>query len=1163
MMHPPVSPGSSVLVNGGKAVTTESEHASIDAIPQHSPGGKSSDRPRESVGNRIDDKNCSVGKIGTKDSGALIDGGLNGRAPPRSSPATISDLRPPWTDAKTGDKPGPGSSTSGFIPLPLTSPTEPIDLESEIACDIIAMAAKSSTESQSAINNKKGEAKKPDQSNGSKTNLPSPGAPIKPQEAGPDQDSNTKPAASLESILPNGAPSALSPNMSNGAPYIEDSDSEDEELQDLLTQKRDQIRRDIAHYQKTKEMELLIYEKRLRDDHMRRKRRKQAVANGHPVTSGSPRSHYSLTTKNVIGNLPGYLPLTPTLGNNAPAKPSGLRKTVDDKVDTHSQQPEDAAKETQHTPGLSKVPSKPEQGVVLEEEQRAGMQKPDIVVKPPSDTGKPLKSSPAMSPVTASPGTPLLPPSPLAPTATGLSASALKALEGNEKHTVPLPGSLKSTSSWASGSTKESRRSSVNDHKAKKNKRVVFQLEVEGDWFRVKPDGEEVPMEPEERARLRAESAALDADYDSDSESDYLEFKVPSSKESLKKPALDAGHHAIDQLGGIEQSAAAKPSKGPEDPDWAPTKPLTEPTPAISSAKSTISEDSLEDDVFGFDEELPYDPQTAPPEFTSGSLEDSVMSLGLPLAPPPPPPPSAPGLPIPPSFGIGRTGGSVADTLAYIQAYQQAGISRGSSASGSYLSSSFPRNSFGGSGNSWRDAAAPPRPSSSHGSSTVPSAPANVARRASGGLDLVTAPTLETLSSSVSGNVVGQAGAPLSSSLASISGFKRRTVSKYDIPDEDVKDISASSSVTSKSDLAPETGLSMKAIPPAPPVNSAAAQKTPSMRTSSSVGPASSPYGTSAPISIPPRHAPVAPPTEEPIVAPEQVQDDVPKEVVSGRPSPTSSSTTEKSNQPTAVKARTEAQKKSIISPTSVKEVLEATTEALSKNALPSSMSSKSKREHKGSRSGSSTPKYGSYNKKSPSSRARKIDGSPVKPEPWHDTIVQSFPAELGNKSFALDAAQAVSSPSWNSYNSISALSTSLPKYASGSSAYSFATNPITALPGVKSYSPTAPMISHSNSPRKGPITLSPGPRYSSAVAEEAAARVEAKGLPSESVVGRPGLRGIVESGTVTGNGLLLTDAGAESVKETLLAKEPGSLSLSQRLALEEAGEPVGALVKK
>ncbi|KAF3927726.1 hypothetical protein ABW21_db0206276 [Orbilia brochopaga] len=967
--------------------------------------------------------------------------------------------------------------------------------------------------------------------------------------------------------VPNGAPSP--PNSSSGAPYIEDSDSEDEELHELLAQKRDQIKQDIAYYQRTKEMELLIYEKRLRDDHMRRKRRKQAVANGHPVASGSPRSYYSLTTKNVIGNIPGYLPLTSAPGS-APTRQSGLRKLVADKNDGPSSDPEAVEKK----PEELEAHSQPERKLDMESDSQAGVNKPDIVIKPPSDQAhndaKQRKASPAISPAASIPTSPnvqLVPPPLQAPAAQTLSASALKALEGNEKAPAPLPGSLKSTSSWASGSLRESsRRSSVNDQKTKKNKRVVFQLEVEGDWFRVKPDGEEVPMEPELKERLRAESAALDADYDTDSESDYLEFKVPSNRETLKSPVHDAGYHTIDDIEGVGTSSAAKPGKGPEDPDWVSTKSSSEPAPVLSSAKSTMSEDSLEEDVFDLDEELPYDPPTAPPEFTSGSLEDSVMSLGLPLAPPPPPPPSAPGLPIPAPFGTGRAGGSVADTLAYIQAYQQAGISRGSSTSESYLSSSFPRNSLGNSG-SWRDPAAPPRPSSSHGSSTAPAAPTNVVtRRASGSLDLVTAPTLEMLSSSISASSASQGGTTASGSVSIGSGFRRRSVTKYDIPDEDIKDSSASSSVTSKSDLTLDPELNSKAmLAPtlAPTAVPTATRKTPTLRPSSEMVQKSSPYGSSMPISIPPRQAMSASAIEEQLAAPEQVQDDVPKEVVSGRPSPTSSNTTEKSNQPPTAKARSEAQKKSLLSPTSVEAVLEATTEALSKNALPSSMSTKSKRERKGNHSGSSTPKYGSYNKKSPSSRPKKVESNLVKPEPWHDTVVQNFPSDLGNKSLALDAAQAVSSPSWNSYNSVSVLSTSLPKYASGSSAYSFATNPITALPGVKSYSPTAPTISHSSSPRKGPITLNPGPRYSSTIAEETAATVEAKGLPSESVVGRPDQRLGVDPGIISGNGLVLTEVGPESVKETLLAKAPGSLSLSQRLALEEAGEPVSALGKK
>ncbi|KAJ6261359.1 hypothetical protein Dda_4029 [Drechslerella dactyloides] len=1159
VMHPPVLPGEDVFVNGGKAVAAAgSEQVSVDGIPRQ-PLGKNSGRPLENVGNCSDDRNRSAGSIESKDLNTQKDGAPNGlQPPPRSGPANISDLRLPLAGAK------PGSSTGDFVPLPLTSPTGPVDQAGKGASEILDMAAKSPTESQSDI---KSEVKKPAQDNGTKANSPPSGSSAKSRE--PVPTTNMRSGDRPGPAVPNGESPASPPNPKSGAPYIEDSDSEDEELQELLAQKRDQIKQDIAYFQRTKEMELLIYEKRLRDDHMRRKRRKQAMANGHSVASGSPRSYYSLTTKNVIGNIPGYLPLTPAPGA-APVKSSGLKKLVADQTDGSTSGSEATESESQKPDGSAQ----PEHKLVSHLDAKEDASKPEIVIKPPSDAGnndgRQRMPSPAISPVAPFPNSPKIQSllsSPQAQATQILSASALKALEGNERVVVPLPGSLKSTSSWASGSAKDSsRRSSVNDHKTKKNKRVVFQLEIEGDWFRVKPDGEEVPMEPEEKERLKTESAALSVDYDTDSESDYLEFKVPSNKESLKSPVQDAGYHAIEQLEGIATSTAAKPSKGPEDPDWVPTKPLTEPAAVMSSSKSTISEDSMEEDVFDLDEELPYDPPTAPPEFTSGSLEDSVMSLGLPLAPPPPPPPSAPGLPIPAPFGAGRAGGSVADTLAYIQAYQQAGISRGSSTSESYLSSSFPRNSFGGTSGSWRDPAAPPRPSSSHGSSTAPTVPTNVVtRRASGSLDLVTAPTLEMLSSSISASSSNQGGAAASGNLPIGSGFRRRSVTKYDIPDEDIKDSSASSSVTSKSDLTLDPELNAKAVPSlAPPVAATASRKTPLVRPSSEMVQKSSPYGSSMPISIPPRHAMSASAIEEQLAAPEQVQDDVPKEVVSGRPSPTSSNTTEKSNQPTTTQARSEAQKKSILSPTSVEAVLEATTEALSKNALPSSMSTKPKREQKASRSGSSTPKYGSYNKKSPSPRPKKVESNAVKPEPWHGTIVQNFPSSLGNKSFALDAAQAVSSPSWNSYNSTSVLSTSLPKYASGSSAYSFGTNPITALPGVKSYSPTAPTITHSSSPRKGPITLNSGPRYSSTIAEETAATVEAKGLPSESVVGRPDQRlGVVDPGIISGNGLVLTEVGPESVKETLLAKEPGSLSLSQRLALEEAGEPVGTLGKK
>ncbi|KAK6354783.1 hypothetical protein TWF696_003918 [Orbilia brochopaga] len=879
-MHPPASPCEDVFVNGGKAVAAAgSDHVSVDAISQQSLDGKDSGRLLENVGKCSDDKNRSAGIIESKDSSAQKDGISNGiQPPPRSGSANISDLRAP----PTGTKAGPGSSTGGFIPLPLTSPTEPIDQAGRTALNVIDMAAKSPTTPPSPINIKKrSEVKKPDPENGTKANSSQSGLPAKTLETG--STTNMKPGDPPSQIVPNGISPISSPS-SSGAPYIEDSDSEDEELQELLAQKRDQIKQDIAYYQRTKEMELLIYEKRLRDDHMRRKRRKQAMANGHPVASGSPRSYYSLTTKNVIGNIPGYLPLTQTPGS-APAKQSGLRKIVGDQNDITSSEPEATERKPQH----AEDPAQHKDKLDLRSDSQEGTTKPDIVIKPPSDpvdnVGTQGKASPAISPaasISASPKIQFLPPpSPQVPVAQGLSASALKALEGNEKAVAPLPGSLKSTSSWASGSLRDSsRRSSVNDHKTKKNKRVVFQLEVEGDWFRVKPDGEEVPMEPELKERLKAESAALDADYDTDSESDYLEFKVPSNKESLKSTAQDAGYHAIDQLEGVGTTNAAKPGKGPEDPDWVSTKPSAQPAPVLSSAKSTISEDSLEEDVFDLDEELPYDPPTAPPEFTSGSLEDSVMSLGLPLAPPPPPPPSAPGLPIPAPFGAGRAGGSVADTLAYIQAYQQAGISRGSSTSESYLSSSFPRNSFGGNSGSWRDPAAPPRPSSSHGSSTAPTAPTNVVtRRASGSLDLVTAPTLEMLSSSISAGGSSQGGATASGSLSVGSGFRRRSVTKYDIPDEDIKDSSASSSVTSKSDLTLEPELNTKAIPaPAPPAVSTTTRKAQPARPSSEMMQKSSPYGSSMPISIPPRQAMSASAIEEQLAAPEQVPDDVPKE---------------------------------------------------------------------------------------------------------------------------------------------------------------------------------------------------------------------------------------------------------------------------------------------
>ncbi|KAK6512325.1 hypothetical protein TWF481_001213 [Arthrobotrys musiformis] len=1139
MMHPPVSPGSSnVLVNGGRAAAAGSELASIDAIPHQS---KNSSRPAETVGNCVDDKSHGAGKMQSKDTGVQKTGTPNGRPPPRAAPTNISDIRLPTNKANGG------TSTGGFVPLQLTSPTESTDYEGRLALQDIDMAAKSPTEPPAPVI-LKGDTKKPDPKNG--TNIKTPPTTPPKNETERTQSSTDMPSATSPppSVL-NGTPSGP-PAPGGGAPYIEDSDSEDEELQELLTQKRDQIRRDIAHYQKSKEMELLVYEKRLRDDHMRRKRRKNAQANGHSQVTGSPRSYYSLSTKSNIGTLPGYLPLTPTPGGAVPARPSGLRKMVESKADEVPEKPESGEEVSKDVVAPTDRPDRPESKVETT---------PEIVMKSPPNTkaaSKPHKGSPAISPIAPSQNHHHTPSH--APTGAKLSASALKALEGNEKGPSLLPSSLKSTSSWTSGSGKDSRRSSVNDTKPKKNKHVVFQLEIEGDFFRVKPDGEEVPMNPEERERLRAEALTADLDdYDSDSESDYLEFKVPSSKPVPKAQEQDTGYNTIEDLEGVP-AASAKPNKGPEDPDWISTKPVVEPK-VHSSAKSTISDDSMEDDVFDLDEELPYDPPTAASEFASGSLEDSVMSLGLPLAPPPPPPPSGSGLALPPSFGLGRAGGSFADTLAYIQAYQSAGISRGSSVSGSYLSSSFPRNSFGGTGNSWREsnAPAPPRPSSSHGSSSGPSAPVTIGRRASGGVDLVTAPTLEMLSSSISGSV-GQNSTTLSGSLPIGSGFRRRSVTKYDIPDEDVKDSSASSSVTSKSDILAEIEARPKPALPSQPSVPTPTRKAISARTSTEEVRKASPYGTSAPITIPPRSASVPPVVTEAVVAPEQAKDDVPKEVVSGRPSPQSSNTTEKSNQAPMAKARNEAQKKSVLPPTSVEKVLEATTEALSKNTLPSSSGGKTKREHKsGSRSGSSTPKIGSYSKKSPSSRSKKAE---VKPEPWHGTIVQSFPTDIGKKSLTHDAAQAVSSPGWNSYTSASLLSSSLPKYASGTSTSTFATNPITALPGIKSYSPTSPALA-SNSPRKGPITLAPGPRYSSTVAEEAAATVEAKGLSSASVVGRPDLRTDIKASNR--NSLVFTETGPESLKEILLSKEPGSLSLSARLALEEAGEPVSPLAKK
>ncbi|KAK6349108.1 hypothetical protein TWF730_009866 [Orbilia blumenaviensis] len=855
MMHPPVSPGSSnVLVNGGK-VAAGSERASIDGIPQPS---KNSSMPAETVGNCVDNKSHGAGKMQNKDTGVQKPEIPNGRPPPRATPTHISDIRLP------SNKANGGTSTGGFVPLQLTSPTESTDYEGRLALNEEEdMAAKSPTEPPAPVI-VKGGSKKSDPKNGTKPKTQP--TPPKIEELQNHQPANMPSETSPTAVMPNGTPSTP-PNPSSGAPYIDDSDSEDEELQELLTQKRDQIRRDIAHYQRSKEMELLVYEKRLRDDLMRRKRRKQAQANGRHDTAGSPRSHYSLSTKSNIGTLPGYLPLTPTLGGTAPARPSGLRKMVESKHED-SERSEGIEKMTLDAVVPTDVPDQAEP---------KAEPKPAIVVRSPPNTraaSKPHKGSPALSPVSPSPNHHSLPPQ--APTGAKLSASALKALEGTEKAPLTLPSSLKSTSSWTSGSGKDSRRSSVNDTRPKKNKHVVFQLEVEGNFFRVKPDGEEIPMDPEEKERLRAEALTADIDYDSDSESDYLEFKVPSSKAASKVPEQDTGYNTIEDLEGVP-AAAAKPNKGPEDPDWISTKPVVEPK--VRSAKSTISDDSIEDDVFDLDEEIPYGAPTAVSEFASGSLEDSVMSLGLPLAPPPPPPPGGSGIALPPAFGVGRAGGSFADTLAYIQAYQQAGISRGSSVSGSYLSSSFPRNSFGGTSSSWREpsAPAPPRPSSSHAAPSAPSAPVTIGRRASGGVDLVMAPTLEMLSSSLSGSV-GQAGATLSGSLPVGSGFRRRSVTKYDIPDEDVKDSSASSSVTSKSDLLAEVEVRPKPALPSQVSMPAPTRKSVPGRTISEEGRKASPYGTSAPISIPPRSASVPPVVTETVVAPEQAKDDVPKE---------------------------------------------------------------------------------------------------------------------------------------------------------------------------------------------------------------------------------------------------------------------------------------------
>ncbi|KAK6508421.1 hypothetical protein TWF506_010513 [Arthrobotrys conoides] len=859
MMHPPVSPGSSnVLTNGGKAAAAAgSERASIDAIPHQS---KNSSRPAETVGNCIDDRSHGAGKMQNKDTGVQKPETPNGRQPPRTTPTSISDIRLPSNTANGG------TSTGGFVPLQLTSPTEATDYEGRLALNEIDMAAKSPTEPPAPVVIKK-DPKKADPKNGTKVKTP-PTTPPKNEKQQIQSPTSMPSAISPAPAVPNGAPSGH-PNPNSGAPYIEeDSDSEDEELQELLTQKRDQIRRDIAHYQRSKEMELLVYEKRLRDDHMRRKRRKHAQANGHSVATGSPRSYYSLSTKSNIGTLPGYLPLTPTPGGTAPARPSGLRNMVENRTDEVSRKSEGAEK-------VSRDVAAPIDR--LEKLERRAEPIPEIVMKSPPNTkatSKPHKGSPAISPITPSPNHHSIPPQ--APAGAKLSASALKALEVNEKAPSTLPSSLKSTSSWTSGSGKDSRRSSVNDTKPKKNKHVIFQLEIEGDFFRFHPDGEEIPMDPEERERLRTESLTADLDdYDSDSESDYLEFKVPSSKSAPKTQEPDTGYTSVE---GLKETliSAGKPNKGPEDPDWISTKPAVEHK-VHSSAKSTVSDDSIDDDVFDLDEELPYDPPTATTEFASGSLEDSVMSLGLPLAPPPPPPPSGSGLALPPAFGPGRAGGSFADTLAYIQAYQQAGISRGSSVSGSYLSSSFPRNSFGS--NSWREsnAPAPPRPSSSHGSSSGPSAPVSIGRRVSGGVDLVTAPTLEMLSSSISGSV-GQTSTTLSGSLPVGSGFRRRSVTKYDIPDEDVKDSSASSSVTSKSDILTEAEARPKPTMPSQTSMPAPTRKPMSARTSSEEARKASPYGTSAPITIPPRSASVPPVVTEAVVAPEQAKDDVPKE---------------------------------------------------------------------------------------------------------------------------------------------------------------------------------------------------------------------------------------------------------------------------------------------
>src|ERR1700744_1175853 len=104
MMHPPVSPGNNVFVNGGKpssSAAAGSELASIDAIPQTDK--KTLDgRPAETVGNCIDEKNRAAGMVTqSKDAGVQKPDPPNGKPPPRNS-TNISDIRFPPAETNGG-----------------------------------------------------------------------------------------------------------------------------------------------------------------------------------------------------------------------------------------------------------------------------------------------------------------------------------------------------------------------------------------------------------------------------------------------------------------------------------------------------------------------------------------------------------------------------------------------------------------------------------------------------------------------------------------------------------------------------------------------------------------------------------------------------------------------------------------------------------------------------------------------------------------------------------------------------------------------------------------------------------------------------------------------------------------------------------------------------